>query len=300
MSESAKIARLVDVFSMASMLAMSCGRRAADLDPAHDDLGGALEAVLDAVVVDVHHRRADARAGVRRGDPGSHQAGAEHAGRADLTRLDRRVGHARVARQPVLHEEDGDQVAQDRRADDLADGLLLGLQALVERQVATLADRLERDQGAGYCPLVFDLTKPSATAKANIISSWSRPSGWRSCLAARLPLAALLEVLDPPLALLDEPVGGDGVEDQAERRGLLRRDRLARGDHLDRRVQADQARQPLRAAPAGDQADLDLGQRDLGVRLRRRRSGRPSTGPARCRRPCSCRRSGRPSGTAAG
>ena len=241
-------------------------RGPADLDPAHDDLRGALEAVLEPSVIDVDHGRADAGAGMGRGDARAHEAGPQDADVIDGPRLDAGIAHARVARQPVLHEEDGDQVAQDRRADELADGLLLGLEALFERQVAALADGLERGERRGYCPFVFDLTSPSATAKANIISSWSRPSGWRSCSRRvfHSPVSWRYSIRRVPF--LDQPIRRDGVEDQPDRRGLLGRDRLAGGDHLDGRIQADQPRQPLGAAPAGDQADLDLGQTDLRVR----------------------------------
>ena len=44
------------------------------------------------------------------------------------------------------------------------------------------------------------------------------------------------------------------------RERVLRRDRIARQDHRQRLLDADQARQALRAARAGDEAELDLGQ----------------------------------------
>ena len=63
-------------------------------------------------------------------------------------------------------------------------------------------------------------------------------------------------------------------------------------DHVQRRFQPEHARQPLRAAGAGQQAELDLRQRDLRVAAARRGSG--SRAPARARRPCTRRGSRRP------
>ena len=56
--------------------------------------------------------------------------------------------------------------------------------------------------------------------------------------------------------------------DDAELLRLLGRHVTAGGDHVERRLRADQARQPLRAAGAGEDADQHLGQPDLGARHR--------------------------------
>jgi hypothetical protein len=61
------------------------------------------------------------------------------------------------------------------------------------------------------------------------------------------------------------------VDHVVEQRGafeLGRRDRRTRHDHVERRLQPDHPRQPLRAAGAGQQAELDFGQRDLRIGLR--------------------------------
>ena len=62
----------------------------------------------------------------------------------------------------------------------------------------------------------------------------------------------------------------DELVEQAELLGARGADRIARGDHLERRPHADQARQPLRATRAGQEPELDLGQPAL-----RRRHGHP-------------------------
>ncbi len=54
-------------------------RGAADLDPAHDDVRGALHAIGDPGLVDIDHGRTNSRPGVGRRDAGPHEAGAEHA-----------------------------------------------------------------------------------------------------------------------------------------------------------------------------------------------------------------------------
>ena len=55
------------------------GRGPADLDPAHDDVLGAVQAVGEPGVVDVDHRRGNSRPGVRRDDARAHQPGARDA-----------------------------------------------------------------------------------------------------------------------------------------------------------------------------------------------------------------------------
>ena len=110
--------------------------------------------------------------------------------------------------------------------------------------------------GAGYCPLVLPLIAPSATANAKFSSSALSPSGPAQPLAPSLPLAALLQVFDQPAPFLDQFFGRHRVEREADGHGLLARELLAAADHFDGGVEADQAGQPLRAAPAGQDADL--------------------------------------------
>ena len=61
--------------------------------------------------------------------------------------------------------------------------------------------------------------------------------------------------------------GRNGAIDQSHRRGLRRRERRAFEDHPQRLPQADESRQPLRAAPAGDQSELHLGEAEFGLRI---------------------------------
>ena len=155
----------------------------------------------DALVVDVDHHRRDARAGVRRGDARPHLARAEHADALDLARLDRRVGHARVAGEPLAHEEHADQVRRDRRADDLERGLLLGLQAVFEGLVAPLADRLQRGERRGVLPLGLALDEPLGGGEEEHRLVVGQADRLLAPLPAGDPFARLDEVIDQPLAL---------------------------------------------------------------------------------------------------
>ena len=58
---------------------------------------------------------------------------------------------------------------------------------------------------------------------------------------------------------LEQLVVGDDAVDEAEFERLLGEDRVADQVHLQRLVRPDQARQPLGAAEAGDDPELDLG-----------------------------------------
>ncbi len=64
--------------------------------------------------------------------------------------------------------------------------------------------------------------------------------------------------------ILDQAVVARQPVDQAGFPGLLRADRIALRHHLERERHARDARQPLGAAGAGEQAELDLGQPELG------------------------------------
>ncbi len=64
--------------------------------------------------------------------------------------------------------------------------------------------------------------------------------------------------------------GIDDLIDQADAMRLLRGDHLARQEHLVGEPLADQARKSLRAAIAGDDAELDLGLSQLALGVARR------------------------------
>src|SRR5213082_353536 len=89
----------------------------------------------------------------------------------------------------------------------------------------------------------------------------------------------LLDLLDRERRLLGQLAGpGEGGVEQlvvrhdlvreAEAKGLVRRDRRAGEVHLERLALSDEPRQPLGAAEAGDDPEVDLGLAERG-RLRR-------------------------------
>ncbi len=88
------------------------------------------KSVGDPLVVDVDHRSRNGRAGVGGGDAGTHLPGPQHADAADGPRLDVGIGHAPVAGEQVLHEEDADQRRRNGRADNAERLLQLDLQSL--------------------------------------------------------------------------------------------------------------------------------------------------------------------------
>ncbi len=245
---------------------MRSSEGAADLDPAHHDLARGLQSGLDARLVDVDHDGGDARPGIRSRDPRAHQARAEYADTLDFPRLDALIGDPRVAVEPVLHEEDADQVRRDGRPEQLHRGLLLDLQALIERLVAALLDGLERHEGRGVLALGLTLDRSLGHAEGEHHPDGAEANRLRPLLAIRLPLAGRLEVLDPAYALVDEPLGRDGVKRQADGDGLLGvepaapRRSISIGGWTPTR-----SRQPLGAAPRREQAQLGLGQGDRGV-----------------------------------
>jgi hypothetical protein len=192
-------------------------------------------------------------------------AGAQHARALDRPRHDRRIAHARVASQPVLHEEDANQVGRDRRASELVERFLLDLQALFQRKIAAIADGFECNQGSWVLSLglAFDGALGDGECKGRLIGTQTEWPG--QTLAPVLPRTARLQVFDQPAAFVEQTIGRNGVEREADVHGLLGVQGLAGADDLDGRVQADQTGQPLGSAPARQDADRDLGQADLGV-----------------------------------
>src|SRR5262249_34086168 len=70
----------------------------------------------------------------------------------------------------------------------------------------------------------------------------------------------------------DQLFARHGIEHEDDFRCLLATHRFARSNHGDRLVDSDDARQPLRAAPAGEEPDFHLWQADFGLRMASRHS----------------------------
>ena len=121
-------------------------RHAADLDAALQTLGDGADAFLQGRRHVVEQQGRNAAADVGAGDARTHDAGADDADLMHRLRLHGGVADAGVLLQALGHEEDGDQVARDRAADQRHELLGLDLQALFQRQIAALGDGLEGGQ----------------------------------------------------------------------------------------------------------------------------------------------------------
>ena len=213
----------------------------------------------------------NARARMRRGDAGAHQARAQHAGRVDGPRLRprhrSRPGRAtsrffmkKIAiRLPSIGEPTISPTAFCSALRPSSSGRL---------QPSRIA--LRATSGAGYWPFVFDFGPVPRRPRRRTSTGPGRGRAARGACSRRSfhsPLCWRYSIRRSPSSTSRS--AGTASKTRPSAAAFCGRDRLARGDHLDRRVQADQPRQPLRPAPARDHADLDLGQADLRVRRRR-------------------------------
>ena len=97
----------------------------------------------------------------------------------------------------------------------------------------------------------------------------SRSPLWEACLISSSASGAWLGELARPLDRgVEQLVVLHDAVDQAVLVGVLGRDRLARGVHLERLGRPDEPRQPLRAAEAGDDPEVDLGLAERGREAR--------------------------------
>ncbi len=198
-------------------------------------------------------------------DAAAHRAGADHADLLDGQRR-RVVGDIGDLPDLALGEEHVALRLRLRRRQQFQKRRALALDAFVERQFDRVADRADRALPGleaaeflrvGLADRVEDF-RLAARGKDLVfeVAHFSK----RHLLVDRL--ARERERAFAQLALLDEPV------DHAAFKRLLRGDRRSRKDRLERRFRADQARQALRAAGAGDQAELDFRQADFCARDR--------------------------------
>ena len=148
------------------------------------------------------------------------------------------------------------------------EALALQAQALVERLAHRRGDRLHalqrrRDTARPSAPTVLRANCRKASACGSLtLTSRRRLSGSFSAttFSAKRHRGG-------------EQVAVGHLVEQRRALELRGRHRGARDDHVERGLQADRARQALRAAGAGQQAQLHLGQRDLRVGLAPRGSG---------------------------
>ena len=186
------------------------------------------------------------------------------------TRLDRQgrgvIGHVGDLPHLTFGEEHMALRLRLRRAEQFHEGGALALGALVERQLDGVLHRLERPRPR------LEAAEFAGVRLADRLEDFRLAARRRHFVVAVAHLHQRQLLVDHPAgegerALAQMALGNDLVDDAPCLR-LPGGERRPRQDHLGRRLGPDQPRQPLRAAGAGDQAELDLRQAEL-----RRRHG---------------------------
>ncbi len=215
------------------------------------------------VAVDQHDR--DAGLGGHVGDAGAHEAGAQH---ADLGELG--VGYAGRPPRALVELLQGDEERADHRRrlaglQDFREVALLDPQRGVEGHQQALIDAFEDRRGGrivavGLAPQDGNGRRPEIGALRRV----NREPGQLEALLVP-GLHGLQPVADHRLGRIHQLRRLDDGMDEAHRLGLLRRQRLPGRQHLQRFLRLGEAGHPLRAAGAGEDADLHLGKRDFHV-----------------------------------
>ena len=215
--------------------------------------------LLHRRIVHVLEQHRDAGVGVGHGDAAAHGAGADHRGARDRRhrRVFRHVGHLRGF---AIGEEHVHQRARLVRGDAVGEQLALARGAALE---------IERERpldGIDGLERRLDASAPSSRARfARPRRRPHRPRDRRSSPNARASCG-----LAPAFDLrkrdrIVEQVRARDLIDDAGRQRLRGGHGLAGRAHLDRQLRAAQARQPLRAAGAGNDAEQHFRLADFGV-----------------------------------
>jgi hypothetical protein len=213
-------------------------------------------AAVERVLLHLEQLHRDAGIDEVHRDAAAHRAGADH--RCQLDVAHRRVGrHVGNLARRTLAEERMAKRARLGRLHQVQEQLALARHSLFERQLDRSLDRLDasrrrrevlrhrarrvqRELQEGLGVIMLDL-QVAHLRQAELVGN--RLAGKRN---GRLDDVAVDDLIEKLRSL--------------EFLGLHRR---ARDDHVGRHLERDDARQSLRAAGAGQDAELDLGQRDL-------------------------------------
>ena len=215
--------------------------------------GDPVEPLAQQIVAGLDQGDRDPGIGKAHGDAAAHRAGADHRRPRDRTRLC--LGRdARHLRRLALGEKDVPLGLRLIAGDQLLEQLALPPQPFVERQDDGVAHRLD--------------------AGGRRLAAAQPPGQVRRSIGKALGHQLIVPVADQPQrpAFGDRPAGKGGCRldqvargnfvDDAVGQRLCRPDRLAADDHPQRLFRADQPRQALGPAGAGQQAELDFGQAD--------------------------------------
>ena len=215
------------------------------------------------------HRQAGVGAG--HGDAAAHRARADNRDAGDRPRR-------RLRRQPARSCADG-AFGEEEMNERLR---LLGLDALEEQRPLTLAALVERQRRRRF-DRVDDLQRRHLVAPGLRRQLPCRREQRRVLVRRAQVLRALAGLADARRhadvaretdRALDEIAVDDAI-DQAGGVRVTRLERLAGHAHVEGLLDADQARQPLRALGAWNDPEVDLGLADAGRPARRRGSARP-------------------------
>ena len=234
-----------------------------------------------SLVLDDRHRNAGI--GEVHRDAAAHRAGADHRRALDLARGDV-LADARHLGGLALGKEDMALRLRLVADHELHEQVALFLLRLVDRRIERHADRFDRGgrrvQAARLLGVLRDDLVEFRRIGADLFELVVAILHALERALRRQHAARKLDRAGNQIAL-------DDLVHQPGRKRVLRRDRIARQDHRQRLLDADQARQALRAAGARDETELDFGQARAACPPRRRGNGNPSS--ARARRRAACR-----------
>ena len=235
------------------------------LDAAFQRLCDRGDPLFERRLGDVDEHGIDAAQQMRSRDAGAHDAGPDHADALDRLRRDPRIGDAGVLRESLVEEEESDEIPRDRTADEGDEMLRLDREGGVERQIAAL---LDRGDGRHRCrQMALRLRENLCACRLKSERRLFRGQADRQLLlAAKLDVGSGV-VGEEATAFREETIARHRVENDAELAGSTCRDGFARRDQFGRQAGADETGEPLRAAPAGDDADLRFGKTDLDLRM---------------------------------
>ena len=187
-----------------------------------------------------------------RRDAGTHDTGANDADLVDVSRLDAGIGNAGVFLQALSHEEQGNQVARDRAADQRRERLGLGLQSFLQREIAAFFDGIEGGERGRILAAGLGQYLGAGDGEGERFLLLAQADSQLLARTHFFPVTGQIRPFEQALRLLDELLDRHHVEDHAALACFHAVNCLAGTDHLGGEGRADEARQPLRAAPAGD------------------------------------------------
>jgi len=226
-------------------------------------LGHRVEAARERFAIGLDDGHGHAGIGEAHGDAAAHGAGADHRCPRDVARL--RIGEFGELGRLALGKEDVALGLRLLAGDEVQEQRALAFERLLDGQRDRPAQRFDRGGRR------IAASRPPEVADRGGVEFLDVAAPWREPV-----VAVLRQHRHPPLRhdaarerhrRRGEIALDDGV-DQAGLERLCDRHRIAREYHRHRLVEADEARQPLGAAGARDQAELDLGQPQPRARRR--------------------------------